>query len=201
MNIPYVMRKCSKCGRWLVANTVNFYKHKGGKYGLESYCKECKKGYDKQWQQTNRDRKNENNKRYYETNNKKVLEQQKQYRQSSQGQVAKLNSHNKRRHKKEAQGTGATGDQWLEMMQYFDFRCAYTGERLTKKTRSTDHIVPIDAGGDDMIWNMVPMLRNLNSSKQAKDMLEWYKSKDFFSETRLAKIYEWQEYARKKWKN
>ena len=200
MNIPYVMRQCSKCGRWLVASTVNFYGNKGGKYRLESQCKECKKKYDKQWQQNNRSRKAKNNKQYYEANNKKVLEQQKQYRQSPQGQAVKFNFHNKRRHKKEAQGTGVTGGQWREMMQYFDWRCAYTGKRLTDKTRTVDPIVPLDAGGDDMAWNMVPMLRNLNSSKQAKDMLEWYKEQNFYSEARLAKIYEWQEYARKKWK-
>ena len=106
---------------------------------------------------------------------------------------------NKRRRKKEAQGTGATGEQWIEMMQYFDFRCAYSGKRLTKDTRSIDHIVPLNSGGDNMIWNCVPMKLNYNSSKHAKDMLKWYREQDFYNEDRLAKIYEWQEYARKKW--
>ena len=41
MNIPYVMKKCSKCGRWLVASTVNFHRKKSSKYGLYSQCKEC----------------------------------------------------------------------------------------------------------------------------------------------------------------
>ena len=41
MNIPYVMKKCSKCGRWLVASTVNFHKNKHCKYGLREICKEC----------------------------------------------------------------------------------------------------------------------------------------------------------------
>ena len=35
-------KKCTKCGRWLVASTVNFHKHKHGKYGLRSECKECR---------------------------------------------------------------------------------------------------------------------------------------------------------------
>ena len=214
MNIPYVMKKCSKCGRWLVASTDNFYKNKTGKYGLRSKCKKCtinqQKQYNqynekalerqKQYYKNNKEKRIEYQKQYYEANKEKVLEQQKQYKKSPQGKAVNFNSNNKRRHKKEAQGTGVTGEQWLEMMQYFDWRCAYTGERLTDKTRTVDHIVPIDAGGDDMVWNMVPMLRNLNSSKQAKDMLEWYKQQSFYSEDRLAKIYEWQEYARKKWK-
>ena len=28
MNIPYVFKKCTKCGRWLVISTVNFNKDK-----------------------------------------------------------------------------------------------------------------------------------------------------------------------------
>ena len=97
--------------------------------------------------------------------------------------------------------TGITKDQWLEMMSFFDWRCAYSGERLTDKTRSIDHIVPLNSNGDNMIWNCVPMKLNYNSSKHAKDMLEWYREQDFYSKDRLAKIYKWQEYARKKWKN
>ena len=175
---------------------------------------EANKEQQKQYREANRDKRAEYNKQYREANKEKIakqrkqryqdnkekeLERNKQYRQTPQGQVALFNAHNKRRHKKATQGTGVTPDQWLEMMQYFDWRCAYTGERLTDKTRSGDHVVPLDAGGDDMVWNMVPMLRNLNSSKQAKDILEWYKEQSFYSEDRLAKIYEWQEYARKKW--
>ena len=41
MNIPYVMKKCSKCGEWKVASTINFCRSKTKKYGLESRCKEC----------------------------------------------------------------------------------------------------------------------------------------------------------------
>ena len=85
------------------------------------------------------------------------------------------------------------------MMSFFDWECAYSGERLTDKTRSIDHIVPLNSNGDNMIWNCVPMLRNLNSSKQDKDMLEWYKEQDCFDEARLAKIYKWQEYAKAKY--
>lgn len=43
MNIPYVMKRCGKCGRWLVASTANFTRQKKGKYGLRGQCKECQK--------------------------------------------------------------------------------------------------------------------------------------------------------------
>ena len=244
MNIPYVMKKCTKCGRWLVASTVNFHRRKASKYGLAFQCKECrnnrykqyyednkekelerskqyrkanpehyKQYYEanrdkvlecqKQYREANRDRKAEYDKQYRKVNRERIAEREKQYKQSPQGQVVAFNAHQKRRAKEE-QGTGVTKDQWLEMMSFFDWKCAYSGEYLggsnNSFNRTIDHIVPLNSNGDNMIWNCVPMLRSLNSSKCAKDMLEWYKEQSFYSEARLTKIYEWQEYARKKWK-
>ena len=155
--------------------------------------------YYKQYNKINKDKVNERNKRYNKANKDKIAEQQKQWRQSPQGKVALFNINHRRRIREEEQGTGITKDQWLEMMKFFDFRCAYSGEVLSKKTRSVDHIVPISTGGDNMIWNMVPMTRSLNSSKRDKDMLEWYKEQDFYDPKRLQKIYDWQEYAYNKW--
>ena len=274
MNIPYVMKKCTECGEWKVASTVNFYKDKRVKYRLKPKCKECEKKhrkqryeanrekelerdkryyeenkekraeyhkqwyeankekmaeqkkqyykdnkdkvserhkryyqankdkvaeYSKQWYQDNRDKVLEQCKQYYEKNKDRKAEYNKQYHQSPQGQVSAFNRRQRRRTKEEQQGTGITKNQWLEMMSFFDWKCAYSSERLTKDTRSVDHIVPLNSRGDNMIWNMVPMTRSLNSSKQDKDMLEWYRKQAFYDPNRLAKIYEWQEYARKKW--
>ena len=289
MNIPYVMKRCTKCSRWLVASTVNFHRAKKGKYGLEAQCKECRSEkrkryyetnrnkiaekqrqyyetnkerkaeygkqyreankdkraeyykqyreankdkiaerhrlyyknnkeklldkkkqycesnkekiseYHKQYYQNNKEKVSEYHKQYYEANREKINERHrqynKQYNETLHGKVVVFNRNNKRRLKEQEQGTGITKDQWLEMMKFFDFRCAYSGETLTKDTRSVDHVVPLNSNGDNMIWNCVPMTRSLNSSKSTKDMLEWYKEQDCYSEARLAKIYEWQEYA------
>ena len=43
------------------------------------------------------------------------------------------------------------------------------------------------------------MYISYNISKLDRNMLQWYKKQDFFSEERLQKIYEWQEYAFNKW--
>ena len=278
MNIPYVMKKCTKCGRWLVASTYNFHKQKGCKYGLHSNCKECRENQQKRYYKTNKEKERERckqyreankdkiaeyhkqynkankdkiaeqkkqyyeankdkitekNKQYYETNKEKIsehqkqygkqyyeankekvaerkrqyykdnkeklLEQKRQYYHSPQGQVSNFNKRQRRRIREQQQGDGITTEQWLELMSFFNWRCAYSGEALSKDTRSIDHIVPLNSGGDNMIWNMVPTTRSLNSSKHTKNMLEWYKEQDFYDSNRLAKIYEWQEYARKKW--
>ena len=189
MNIPYVMKKCSKCGRWLVASKVNFNKGKGYKYGLRSKCKECDGKYNKQYRENNKDRISKKNKQYYQDNRDWIDERHKQwseangdriamynkrYRESPQGQAVTFNKRQRRRIKEEQLGNGIAKNQWLEMMKFFDWKCAYSGERLTDKTRSVDHIVPLNSNGDNMVWNMVPMTRSLNCSKQDKDMLEWY---------------------------
>ena len=167
------MKKCTKCGRWLVASSENFYKNKKSKDGLVSQCKECKKKYDK--------------------------EHNKKYRQTPQGQVVYFNIANKRRAREQNQGSGITKEQWLEMMNFFEFRCAYSGKVLTKETRSVDHIDPLNDGGANEIWNFVPMDRSLNISKKDKEMLDWYIKQPFCSAERLLKIYKWQEYAFNKW--
>ena len=110
-----------------------------------------------------------------------------------------LNKNSRRRNRENIQGNGITKEQWLECMKFFGFRCAYSGIQLNKDNRTIDHINPISKGGEHEIWNLVPMDKGFNSSKCAKDMLQWYKEQTFFSEERLHKIYEWQEYAYKKW--
>lgn len=256
-------KKCTKCGKWLVASTFNFHRNNCGRYGLESQCKKCRNKKNERWRlenkgkmtecrnrwyennkekvaeyhkqyceankkmvverrkqyyQDNKEKIAEHQKQYYKNNKEKILEHQKQYnkqyyqenrekkleyikqyRQTPQGQIVEFNKNQRRRLKEEQQGTGITKDQWLDMMKFFGFRCAYSGETLTKDTRSVDHIVPLDAGGDNMIWNCVPMLRKLNSSKSTKDMEKWYKEQSFYSEARLQKIYDWQEYAYNKY--
>ena len=64
-----------------------------------------------------------------------------------------------------------------------------------------EHIIPLHCGGTNYIWNIVPTKRTYNASKGIKDMSEWYKTKEFYSEERLQKILEWQEYAYQKWGN
>ena len=259
MNTPYVFKRCTKCGETLPATTEYFYKHKNGKYGLESICKKCKSERHKQWREDNKDKilgqRNqyykqwrednkdkikqyyednkdkiaeqhkqwyednrdkrleqqkkyyENNKdkiaeyskQYYEDNKDKIAEQHKQYYATPQGQVVAFNHNYKRRTKEQNQGNGITSEQWLECMKFFGFRCAYSDQVLSKDTRSLDHIKPLNQGGEHEVWNVVPMDRGLNSSKSDKDLLEWYQEQDFYSEERLQKIYEWQEYAYNKY--
>ena len=214
MNIPYVFKRCTKCGEIKLATTEYFSKLKRCKFGLNSQCKVCKQEHSKEWYKNNAERKNEyqkewrkNNtehikeqkKEYYKNNAEHRKEYDKEYRKTPQGQAVAFNARQRRRSKEATLGNGITKEQWRECMQFFGWKCAYSGKPLNKGNRSLDHITPLNLGGENEIWNLVPMYINYNSSKNDKEMLEWYKEQPFYSEDRLKKIYEWQEYAYNKY--
>lgn len=232
MRCPYCIKICKKCGKLLVANTINFYKKKNGKYGLRADCKECynkyateyyqdnkedinkrTKEYSKPYYENNKEKFKEHNKQYYENNKESVKEYRKKYYKENKEQCKEVtkqwcinnpdkvfNICQKRRLREESQGEGITKEQWLELMDFFDWKCAYSGEKLTKSNRSLDHIVSLNKDGENEIWNLVPMLKKYNSKKYTNDMLEWYILQPFYSEERLNKIYEWIKIAEEKYK-
>ena len=194
MKCPFCIKVCTKCGRLLVAYSGNFGKQKRGKYGFRADCKICMTKYKKQYYEENR----EHYKQYREENKEHYTEYNKQYYEENPHIL--FNANNKRRSKEENQGNGITKEQWLEMMIFFDFKCAYSGEKLNnKEVRTVDHIVALDNEGLNEIWNCIPMYKSYNSSKGIKDMLDWYRQQEYFSEERLNKIYVWIEYAYEKW--
>ena len=217
MNCPYFVRYCSKCNRLLLICPINFAKHKTGKYGFKSICKTCTSIEEKNRHHKNKDKINQrhrdnyhNNiekeharsKIYYESHKEERLQKNKEYRKNNPDKV--FNKLSRRRYKEENLGDGITKEQWLDMMNYFNWQCAYSGITFSShnnnKDRTIDHIISLNNNGEHEIWNCVPMYSNYNYSKQDKDILEWYKEQDYFSEERLNKIYAWQKYAKEKWK-
>ena len=56
-----------------------------------------------------------------------------------------------------------TDEEWLELIQAADYRCAYCGQRGRRLER--DHKTPISRGGSDLIENIAPCCRSCNSKK------------------------------------
>ena len=218
MKCPYVAKVCSKCKRILVASTINFNRQKGGLYGLTSSCKDCihiyrmknkqrDLEYQKKYREKNKERISERDKKYREENKEhykewrdKHKEERKEYdkKYREENPHIRFNSHHRRKQEKE-NGKGITKEQWLEMMEFFNWKCAYSGIELNKDNRNVDHIIPLSKNGEHEIWNCVPMYNSYNFSKKDKDMLDWYVQQNFFLEERLNKIYEWIKYAKNKY--
>lgn len=164
-----------------------------------NFRKEYQDNYNKKYYQDNKEKIIKKNKEYYEDNKEIISKRKKDYNQSPKGQIVIFNSNSKRRECEENQGKGIDSEQWFEMMEFFEWRCAYSGISLNKDNRSIDHIVPLNKYGEHEIWNCVPMYKGYNFSKQTSEMLEWYQQQEYFDINRLNKIYEWQEYAKNKW--
>ena len=175
--------------------------NKNYKEWKKKYDKEYRKKYRKEHEEELREYNRKYNKKYYEEHKEELKDKKKQYYKNNP-QIS-FNSFNRRRVKKESQGNGITKEQWYEMMEFFDWKCAYSGEYIggdnKDKKRTIDHIVALDNGGEHEIWNCIPMLKSYNSQKRIFNMLEWYLEQPFFSIERLTKIYEWRIYAYEKW--
>lgn len=71
---------------------------------------------------------------------------------------------------------------WLECLEYFSYSCAYCGSSFGTLTQ--DHVIPIVSGGGYTVDNIVPACCSCNSSKNAKEFTEWYRSREFYSPAR-----------------
>lgn len=140
----------------------------------------------------------------YKANTEQEKERKKQWRINNPGKAFSIDIKTRiKRQEKINQYKDITNEQWLEMMNYFNWSCAYSGAVFSshniENDRTTDHIVALNNNGPHVIWNCVPATTSCNSSKQDKDMLDWYKEQEYFDENKLNKIYEWQKYAKEKW--
>ena len=164
--------------------------------------KEERLEYSRQYYEEHKEQIKERKKQYYENNKDKILEYNKQWHKNNPEKL--FNKHNRRRSKLENQGRGINEEQWKECFQWFDWKCAYSEEKLKDSNdtygRTIDHIIAIDNGGLNEPWNVVPMRKGYNSSKWNRESsLTWYMEQEYFDIDRLNKIVEWQIYAYEKW--
>jgi len=79
---------------------------------------------------------------------------------------------------KKTVGDGLTVEQWRDVCERFDNRCAYCGvhEDVLKiihhQGLTMDHVVPLSKGGEHSIENIVPACLSCNAGKGAKSWLK-----------------------------
>jgi hypothetical protein len=80
---------------------------------------------------------------------------------------------------------------WQRALTHFGHACAYCGGRgRPGETLQKDRVVPTMQGGGLTADNVVPACKSCNSSKQYRDLLDWYPRQPLFDEFRLARIQE-----------
>lgn len=78
-------------------------------------------------------------------------------------------------HKKGASVNDFTHEQWVEILEVFDHRCAYCPSQCSLCKTGTheltqDHVWPLSKGGPHTASNIVPACRSCNASKNAGDV-------------------------------
>jgi 5-methylcytosine-specific restriction endonuclease McrA len=73
----------------------------------------------------------------------------------------------------------------------FGHRCAFCNidlMTLPKRKRTVEHLIPIIKGGSHSLSNIAPACLSCNSSKNDRNIEDWYRQQPFFTETRWRRI-------------
>lgn len=150
------LKYCNTCGK---VKPISEFTTRGttvnGKPTYESSCKDCIREY----------------KRLYQI----------RYNKTKKGN-ANLRTKSARRNRHNSTGD-LTAIQWQNILEIFDFKCAYCGS--TEKL-SMEHIVPVAKGGAFTKSNIIVACQHCNSSRGSKDLDEWLKH---VPESNKAKIF------------
>jgi len=147
----------------------------------------------------------ERNRSYREENRDSVLERKRKYQEENRTSIAEYkrkhyeeNPHvesirrQRRRARKSALPDTLTKEQLEEITDRFHGGCALTG--CTEGTH-LDHVIPVVIGhGGTTLQNMIPLRADLNSSKNARCIFDWfYDVKDRFklSQTKFDELIEY----------
>ena len=202
-------KECTGCE---VIKTVNrFTKHKNKFGGLNSCCKECKRKYRQEnkeriaersrkynqenkeriaeYQQENKERNaeyyikyrlenKESIRKYLQENKERIAERSRKYRQENK-ELFQINCARRRARKRQLPDD-LTLEQRNATLEHFGNSCALTG--YTEGIH-LDHVIPLAIGhGGTTLQNMIPLRADLNISKNARCIFDWfYDVKDHFN--------------------
>ena len=142
--------------------------------------REYSKKYMKEYYEKNKEEIKERNKKWYEKNKEAKKEYNKEYMKkyfkTEKGKKIHNTLEQKRRAIKKALPSDLTAEQWEQILNDFENKCALT-ENI--ENVSLEHFLPLSIGhGGTTIGNVYPMNLNLNTSKNNKNPLKWIKTQD-----------------------
>lgn len=119
------------------------------------------KEYVKKWR--------ENNPEYLKEWDKNYPEYHKKWNKTEKGKANSQRNCTKRRAKQKGFINTLTSQEWLDILENYNYRCAYCDiefdcENLPEK----EHVIPISKGGNNTKENVVPSCRSCNCKKSNK---------------------------------
>lgn len=101
--------------------------------------------------------------KYYWDNRELLLAKRLKHQREHPGMV-RARKARYRAHKYAAEIRDFTHQQWVELQDRYDHRCAYCGKRFKGKL-TQDHVIPLSKNGNHTLSNIVPACGPCNSSK------------------------------------
>jgi 5-methylcytosine-specific restriction enzyme A len=109
-------------------------------------------------------------KRWHEEHKSRVREIKKKYSDSSVGRIkSRENSHRRIERERELKKT-LNLNYFMWLCKKLDFTCLGCGKKCNEKSITIDHQLPINRGGDNDEWNIIPLCKSCNSRKQDRLM-------------------------------
>lgn len=172
-----IARSCRSCKE--IKEVSEFNKASRGYLGIATQCRECiakyrkekqvsRKEYNDKWRKENRDKYVAGNRAYYEKTQGTHAVRKRKWRQENP-ELDKAQQARRRARKKGLEND-LTGYEIIELNGKFG-GCALTGDADTH----LDHVIPLATGyGGTTYSNMAPLRVDLNQSKNAKNIFEWF---------------------------
>jgi len=176
-----VTKVCTKCKIELPATSYFFGPNKRAKDGFNSWCRECRRKYNREWHKTNnpirreryaddpvfREKELYRNKKRYQNDHEYHIKRQKQCRDYSniyrKNNPDKVNAYRSmRRHKEQESLVILTQEEKLKVVRIFEI----THE--AGPDWQVDHIIPVSRGGTWHPDNLQIVLKSYNLQKGAK---------------------------------
>jgi len=159
-------------------------------YGQEN--KERMASLKVEYYQENKERIAKYHKQYRQENKKLIAERNKQYQQDN---PEKFNSYKQRRRaRKRRLDSTLTFEQWENIKEDFNHKCAYCGK---EDKLEQEHFLPLSKGGEYTHNNIIPACRSCNGSKRDKLFHEWYPNHKNYSKKREKTILKYLGYDKK----
>lgn len=108
-------------------------------------------------------------KQYRIDNAEHIKKQQKKYSKTDAGKASNQRIKSKRRAREKNIINTLTSQEWLDILEEYNYVCAYCGVEFNCELLPTkDHIIPIIKGGNNTKENIIPACQSCNSMKGSK---------------------------------
>jgi 5-methylcytosine-specific restriction endonuclease McrA len=197
-------RICNQCQQEFPFTADYFHRNKKAKYGFNTICKVCAKAKVKRWQSENVERVRETKRKSNQRHRERIRAKRSydwrnnpRYRSDVQRRAAKWKDENKTRinarkrelrkqpkyrlqnrlaQQKRQRLTSLSQQQYFEIWEELQGRCAYCGISIfpeMERDATIEHIVPIVRGGTGDLINITLACLSCNSSKGDRLYDEW----------------------------